>query len=128
VGSVYLKASLALVDPTKGEVFHPIVYAFAREVAAGPLLYICAYATTKVAAPARQDLGRVAVLGACMFFSQLFYITGIELSGVVVATCIQPTIPVFTVLLGVLLQMESANPQKLAGIALAAVGAMSMVR
>ena len=29
-------------------------------------------------------------------FLQLFYIIGIELSGVVVATCIQPAIPVFT--------------------------------
>lgn len=35
-------------------------------------------------------------MGICMYFSQLFYIIGIELSGVVVATCIQPAIPVFT--------------------------------
>ena len=31
--------------------------------------------------------------------SQLFYILGIDMSGVVVATCMQPAIPVFTAML-----------------------------
>lgn len=39
--------------------------------------------------PKRPDLMRIAGLGVCLFLSQLFYITGIELSGVVVATCMQ---------------------------------------
>lgn len=39
--------------------------------------------------PKRNDLMKLAGLGVCLFLSQLFYITGIELSGVVVATCMQ---------------------------------------
>ena len=39
--------------------------------------------------PQRQDVLRIAALGACMFLSQLFYIIGIEESGVTVATCMQ---------------------------------------
>jgi len=31
--------------------------------------------------------------------AQLFYILGIDMSGVVVATCMQPAIPVFTAML-----------------------------
>ncbi len=127
VGSVYLKGSLSLVDASKGEKFSPLVYAFLREVTAGPLLYIIAWLSTRVAYPARQDIWRVVGLGACMFFSQLFYIIGIELSGVTVATCFQPAIPVFTVLLGILLQMETASPQKLVGVILAVSGAICMV-
>ena len=39
--------------------------------------------------PKRHDLAKIGGLGVCLFLSQLFYITGIELSGVVVATCMQ---------------------------------------
>jgi drug/metabolite transporter (DMT)-like permease len=77
--------------------------------------------------PSWHDAGRVVALGVCMFTSQLFYIMGIELSGVTIATCIQPAIPVFTALLGVALQMESAHPQKLLGIAMAVAGSICMV-
>lgn len=127
VGSVYLKGSLQLVDTARGERFHPVVYAFGREATAGPILFFLAWSLTGVALPARQDAPRLVALGACMFLSQLFYIIGIELSGVVVASCMQPAIPVFTVLLTIALRMESASPQKLAGIALAVAGAVAMV-
>ena len=52
---------------------------------------------------------------------------GIDLSGVVVATCIQPAIPVFTALLSISLRQEAANPRKLVGIALSVLGATAMV-
>ena len=127
LGSVYLKASLESVNVKKDGNFSPIVFAFAREVSAGPMLYALSFYTTGTAKPAKPDTWRVVGLGCCLFCSQLFYILGIELSGVVVATCIQPTIPVFTVLLGIMLQMESAHFRKLAGIGLAVIGAVSMV-
>lgn len=44
VGSVYLKSSLKYVDEQAGEVFHPIVYAFGREVTAGPILFVLSLA------------------------------------------------------------------------------------
>lgn len=44
--------------------------------------------------PKQADLWRVALMGGAMFLSQLLYILGIELSGVAIATCMQPAIPV----------------------------------
>jgi hypothetical protein len=43
IGSVYLKSRMLHVDRSKGEEFHPIVYAFIREVVAGPLLLLIAW-------------------------------------------------------------------------------------
>ena len=45
VGSVYLKGRIQSVDTEAGEEFHPIVYAFLREVVAGPLLMLVAWAS-----------------------------------------------------------------------------------
>jgi len=128
VGSVYLKGSLEWVDESKKEVFHPIVFAFAREASAAPILYALSVAYGGYSVPHRRDIVRVASLGAFMFTAHIMYIIGIELSGVIVASCMQPAIPVFTVLMGILLQMETANPQKLSGISLAVAGAICMVR
>ena len=77
--------------------------------------------------PKRSDLLHVAALGVCLFFNQLMYILGISLSGVLVATCMQPTIPVFTAMLAVCLRLESGSVQKFCGIGLAVLGSISMV-
>ena len=69
----------------------------------------------------------MAALGLCLYFNQLFYIIGIDLSGVVVATCMQPTIPVFTAAIAVMLHLEARSAQKLAGIGLAVGGSICMV-
>jgi drug/metabolite transporter (DMT)-like permease len=77
--------------------------------------------------PKRQDVLRVMALGMCLYFNQLFYIIGIHMSGVVVATCMQPTIPVFTAMIAVLLNLEAGSLQKFIGIALAVGGSICMV-
>ena len=77
--------------------------------------------------PQRQDLWRVAALGLCLYFNQLFYIIGIDMSGVVVATCMQPTIPVFTAMIAVMLNLEAGSLQKFVGIVLAVGGSICMV-
>ena len=61
-------------------------------------------------------------------FLQLFYILGIDMSGVMLATCMQPSIPVITALLGVLLGLEAGSLQKFCGILLAVMGSICMVR
>lgn len=127
IGSVYLKRCLQLVDASKDQTFHPIIYAFLREAIAGPILWALAIATTGRVLPKGDDYLRVALLGGCLFFNQLFFILGIALSGVVVATCIQPTIPVFTALLALMMGTEQGSVQKFAGIALAVGGSISMV-
>ena len=127
IGSIYLKGSLEWVNTDRGERFNPLVYAFLREISAGPLLYALAFWLTGVYLPMREDMPRVLALGAAMFASQLFYIKGIQLSGVIVATCLQPTIPVMVSMMALTLGMETANPKKLIGIFLAALGAICMV-
>ena len=77
--------------------------------------------------PQRQDLWRVLALGLCLYFNQLFYIIGIDMSGVVVATCMQPTIPVFTAMIAVMLGLEAGSWQKAGGIVLAVGGSICMV-
>ena len=77
--------------------------------------------------PQRQDLWRVLALGLCLYFNQLFYIIGIDMSGVVVATCMQPTIPVFTAMIAVMLGLEAGSWQKFGGIVLAVGGSICMV-
>lgn len=74
-----------------------------------------------------SDAPKIVGLGACMFASQLFYVLGIKLSGVVVATCMQPAIPVFTVMLGIVLRLEKATPSLLTGIGMAVIGSLCMV-
>ncbi|RMZ52575.1 hypothetical protein APUTEX25_003718, partial [Auxenochlorella protothecoides] len=130
VGSVYLKSVITDLEEVHGGSshpgFNPVVFAFAREAAAAPILLgLARYKGTLV--PARRDLPLVVLLGVCLFASQLLYMLGIDLSGVVVATCIQPAIPVFTALLGIALRQEAANPRKLAGIGLSVLGATAMV-
>lgn len=154
VGSVYLKAQISRVEASSPQSFEPVVFAFAREASAAPLLLLLAWLkgrlrvmraagirlfiytyhfqppfTTLPGAPlpARQDALLFFLLGVCLFASQLLYMLGIDLSGVVVATCIQPAIPVFTALLSISLRQEAANPRKLVGIALSVLGATAMV-
>ena len=77
--------------------------------------------------PKRHDLLHVIALGVCLFFNQLLYILGISLSGVLVATCMQPTVPVFTAMLAVMLKLEAGSIQKFVGIGMAVIGSISMV-
>ena len=44
-------------------------------------------------------MGACGLDAASLARAQLFYILGIDMSGVVVATCMQPAIPVFTAML-----------------------------
>ena len=77
--------------------------------------------------PRRGDLLAILGLGSCLFLNQLFYILGIDMSGVLVATCMQPTIPVFTAMIAVAMRLEPGSLQKFAGIVLAVGGSICMV-
>lgn len=49
------------------------------------------------------------------------------MSGVMLATCMQPSIPVITALLGVVLGLEAGSVQKFVGILVAVAGSICMV-
>ena len=59
--------------------------------------------------------------------SQLFYILGIDMAGVLIATCMQPSIPVITACLGVVLGLEAGSMSKFLGILTAVAGSICMV-
>lgn len=124
VGAVYLKSALAHVAPGS---FYPAVFAFFREAAAGVLLCGAATATTGVAKPRRADMPALLGAGLCLFASQALYVHGIDAAGVAVAASLQPAVPIWTAALGVATRAERPTRQKLAGIGLAAAGALCMV-
>mmetsp|Transcript_36882 Transcript_36882/g.104088 ORF Transcript_36882/g.104088 Transcript_36882/m.104088 type:complete len:386 (+) Transcript_36882:262-1419(+) len=122
-GAVYLKFSLQ----SSGESFHPVTFALYRELmASGPLLLISRL-KSGVLAPPLKDIPRFLAIGLTLFLNQLLFICGLNLSGAVMATCIQPSIPVLTVALAVLLGTEEGSLRKLGGILMAVAGALCMV-
>jgi drug/metabolite transporter (DMT)-like permease len=125
VGAVYLKAGLSRADAAHP--FHPAVFAFFREAAAGVLLCGAAAASTGVTRPRRADVPALLGAGVCLFASQALYVHGIDAAGVAVAASLQPAVPIWTAALGVATGAEKPTRQKLAGVALAAAGALCMV-
>lgn len=125
LGAVYFKYSVNHEDQVHQ--INPVVFAFIREAIAGTVLCCLAYLSTR-SIPKKEDLSSLAFVGILMYFNQLFYILGVELSGVVVATCIQPAIPVFTAALAISLGKEEPSISKTIGILLASAGSICMVR
>lgn len=126
-GAILLKSSMKEIDEGRGEVFNPIVYAFYREASAAPLLFLLSVLTVGYRLPLRKDAMSVFFLGFFMFVSQLLYIMGVDMAGVLMASCVQPSVPVFTVMIGVMLGAEKGSMRKVIGIMFAVMGAISMV-
>lgn len=108
-GSVYLKAAMA-----NGHAPHSIVFALYRELLAGSMLLIAATVLHQTALR-RADALAVAALGACLFGNQVAYILGLQLAGVTLAACMQPSIPVFTVVISMAVGQEASSLARLAG-------------
>eukprot|EP00210_Caulerpa_lentillifera_P008599 g8203.t1 len=124
LGSVYFKYSVNHEDAMHR--INPVVFAFVREVVAGGIMCSVAHFTTRVL-PRREDFLQFLIIGTLLYCNQLFYILGVELSGVVIATCMQPAIPVFTAALAISLGKESASVGKSIGILAASAGAICMI-
>lgn len=67
------------------------------------------------ATPARGDWVAIGGLGVCLFLNQLLYVLGLNLAGVTLATCLQPSIPVFTVLLCMAVRQEHVSVSRCLG-------------
>ena len=74
--------------------------------------------------PRRADVAAVAALGGCLFLNQLLYILGLRLAGVTLATCLQPSIPVITAALAMLLRIEHFSPMRASGAPLLSSSAL----
>eukprot|EP01120_Amphizonella_sp_Union-15-10_P015276 TRINITY_DN7829_c0_g1_i1.p1 TRINITY_DN7829_c0_g1~~TRINITY_DN7829_c0_g1_i1.p1 ORF type:complete len:317 (+),score=27.61 TRINITY_DN7829_c0_g1_i1:50-1000(+) len=105
----------------------PIIFSLLRESIAGPLLIVMAVLIEGVK-PRWQDAGWFFILGATgVWGNQLFFILGLNLSGSVVASIMQPAIPVFTTALALIFRLEKPTVLKIIGIAFATAGAVVMV-
>jgi len=111
----------------------PIIFAFLREIIAGPLLLIIAAIVERVR-PERADWWRFVVLGIVLYANQFCYIMGLKLTNSATVTAImQQLIPVVTAAMAILLRIETLSIHrafgvlKIFGIAFAVGGAAVMV-
>lgn len=107
---------------------NPVLFALVREGVAGPLLCLAAYFLEGDALSWRNwaHVRLVLACGFCLFANQLAFIVGLKISNAITASAWQPSQPVFTAGLAILLGWEVATWRKLAGIACASGGAVFM--
>eukprot|EP00756_Hemistasia_phaeocysticola_P052131 Hpha_TRINITY_DN27333_c0_g1::TRINITY_DN27333_c0_g1_i1::g.535::m.535 len=105
---------------------NPIVFALIREGIAGPLLCIAATAL-HAERPALCDIPRLLACGVCVFGNQLCFIVGVKLADSITGSVWQPSQPIFTCALAVLLGYEHAQWRTLLGLLFAISGAVFMV-
>ena len=81
---------------------NPFAFALYREVAAGAILMVASHFTNK-SGPKTRFHPRLVWLGFCIFGNQAGVITGIKLAGPVSAAVWQPSQPIFTAAIGMIL-------------------------
>lgn len=114
--------------------FHPLTFALYRESSATFILLTVAHFTSLycgrpegILSGSRKDLPMILLAGTGIFASQACYIIGIKLSSAVAASVWQPTQPVFTSAVCMLLGWEPYNGIRVMGILIAFIGCAVMV-
>eukprot|EP01062_Namystynia_karyoxenos_P039372 TRINITY_DN28630_c0_g1_i1.p1 TRINITY_DN28630_c0_g1~~TRINITY_DN28630_c0_g1_i1.p1 ORF type:complete len:497 (+),score=104.60 TRINITY_DN28630_c0_g1_i1:60-1493(+) len=105
---------------------NPVLFALIREGIAGPLLCI-AGTIFSPELPERRDLGRIAFCGVCIWANQLCFIVGLKLADATTGSVWQPSQPVFTAALAILMGFEVFRWRVACGLGLAIGGACFMV-
>lgn len=105
----------------------PLALAGTRVLIATPLLLLIAWRHDRIL-PARADWPRLALLGGLgIFANQILFLIGLSFTTATSAGVLMPSIPVFTAAVAGLLGIERLAGRKLAGILLAAAGALALV-
>lgn len=105
----------------------PLALAGTRVVIATPLLVWLAWRHDRVV-PARADWPRLALLGFLgIFANQILFLTGLSFTSATSASVMMPSIPVFTAGVAAIFGIERVAGRRLAGIALAAAGALVLI-
>lgn len=114
--------------------FHPLTFALIRESCATVLLLSVAHIVSKklgrengVLSGSIQDWNLFIISGMGLFGSQAFYIIGIKLSSAVAASVWQPTQPIITASVCMLLGWEPFSFERCVGILVAFFGCAIMV-
>ncbi|KAK3734154.1 hypothetical protein QZH41_017124 [Actinostola sp. cb2023] len=114
----------------------PLVFSLIRDAGAFPVLLLAAVLSERrLDVPSLRELPMFVILGfSGMFGNQLPYILGIYYTNANIASIFQPSIPVWTAVLGIATGIEPFPPlnkahgwAKIIGILLAAAGAVTMV-
>lgn len=104
-----------------------LAFAASRVLIAAPVLALMAWRHDRVI-PTGRDWRALAVLGVLgVFANQVLYLVGLRFTTATNAAILMPSIPVFTVAAAALLGAERLTRRRLAGVALAAVGALVLL-
>eukprot|EP01122_Echinamoeba_exundans_P009216 TRINITY_DN3206_c1_g1_i1.p1 TRINITY_DN3206_c1_g1~~TRINITY_DN3206_c1_g1_i1.p1 ORF type:complete len:370 (+),score=65.76 TRINITY_DN3206_c1_g1_i1:27-1112(+) len=105
---------------------HPIVFAFLREGFAGPILLTVAVVVDRpqLSVPDFGWLSLLAIVG--IYVNQLFFVVGASMVEAIVASILQPAIPVWTTLIATVLRMEKLTWMKALSILFAVGGAATI--
>lgn len=115
--------------------FHPLTFALVRESNATILLLLAAHVVSLcsgregglLSGSLSKDWKLIFVSGLGIFMSQAFYIVGIKLSSAVAASVWQPSQPIITAALCMLMGWEPFNFHRVLGILVAFLGCSIMV-
>mmetsp|Transcript_10012 Transcript_10012/g.14996 ORF Transcript_10012/g.14996 Transcript_10012/m.14996 type:complete len:410 (-) Transcript_10012:287-1516(-) len=115
--------------------FHPLTFALVRESNATILLLLASHVVSKAVGRSgglfsgsfKKDWKIIFVSGLGIFMSQAFYIVGIKLSTAVAASVWQPSQPIITAAVCMLLGWEPFNMKRVIGILIAFLGCSIMV-
>mmetsp|Transcript_14307 Transcript_14307/g.21487 ORF Transcript_14307/g.21487 Transcript_14307/m.21487 type:complete len:425 (-) Transcript_14307:1044-2318(-) len=114
--------------------FHPLTFALVREACASLVLLAAAhFASLKagrkggIISGSIEDFPKFVICGIGLFGSQAFFIIGIKLSSAVAASVWQPTQPIFTAAVCMLLGWEPFSFTRCVGILVAFFGCAIMV-
>jgi len=114
--------------------FHPLTFAVVRESFASLLLLLAAHVVSLKAgrkggilSGSLKDFPKFVVCGIGLFGSQAFFIIGIKLSSAVAASVWQPTQPIFTAAVCMVLGWEPFSFVRCVGILVAFFGCAVMV-
>ena len=103
---------------------HPLVFAFWREIVAGFLIALTAFATDGMVCPKPSHHGRFFILGLLTFGQVVLYLVALDMVSPFNASLMSPTIPILTLVIGWFLGVEALNTKKIVGICCAAAGAL----
>lgn len=120
---------------------NPFAFALYREIAAGALLLLAAHysstptissgitATSRISSspPILREWKRFTLLGLALFGNQAGVIAGIKLAGPVAAAVWQPSQPILTAAICMVLGWEAPNARRIGGVLLSFVGCAAMV-
>jgi drug/metabolite transporter (DMT)-like permease len=104
-----------------------LAFAASRVLIAAPLLAAMAWHHDRVI-PSARDWRALAVLGLLgVFANQVLYLVGLRFTTATNAAILMPSIPVFTVAAAALLGAERLTRRRVAGVVLAAIGALVLL-